>query len=79
MSLYVFLTVCVLGMDFLIFVLFQWMYADKRKAMARKLAECREAENKKVMPFAVRPRGPVTQIRLQKVRQRMASREPRVA
>jgi hypothetical protein len=79
MSLYVFLSVCVLGMDFLIFVLFQWMYADKRKAMARKLAECRKAEEKKVAPFVVHPRGVVTQMRLQKVRERMAGREPRVA
>jgi hypothetical protein len=79
MSLYVFLTVCVLGMDFLIFVLFQWMYADKRKAMARKLAACREAENKKVRPFVTHPRSAVTQMRLQKVRERMAGREPRVA
>jgi hypothetical protein len=76
MSLYVFVTVCVLGMDFLIFVLFQWMYGDKRRTIEKKLAECREAEEKKVM---VRPRGAVTQARLQKVREKMAGRMARLA
>jgi hypothetical protein len=72
MSFNVFVAVCVIGMDFLIFVLFQWMYGDKRRAMAKKLAEFREAEaRRKVMPF-VAPRSEVTQARLQKVRERMA-------
>jgi hypothetical protein len=55
------------------------MYGDKRRAMARKLAECRKAEENKVTPFEAHPRGVVTQMRLQKVRERMAGREPRVA
>ena len=42
MSFYLFIAVCVLGVDFLLYVLFQWMYGDKRRAIERKLAECRE-------------------------------------
>ena len=62
----------VCGWEPVVFVLFQWMYGDKRRAMAKKLAEFREAEAKrKVTPF-VTPRSAVTQARLQKVRERMA-------
>jgi hypothetical protein len=83
MSFYIFVAACVLGLDFLIFVLFHWMYADKRQAMAKKLAACRESEKRaaqerleaqhnKVRQFPSRPHSPLTQARLQKVRARMA-------
>jgi hypothetical protein len=38
MSLTVFLALCVLGLDFMIYALFQWTYGDKRNAVARQLA-----------------------------------------
>lgn len=38
MSLTVFLALCVLGLDFMIYVLVQWTYGDKRRALARQLA-----------------------------------------
>jgi len=38
MSLTVFLALCVLGVDFMIYTLFQWTYGDKRSALARQLA-----------------------------------------
>ncbi len=51
MSLYVFLSLCILGIDFLIYVFFQWTYGDKRRATARKLAALRNPPN----PQAPRP------------------------
>ncbi len=38
MSLTIFLAICVLGLDFMIFLLFQWTYGDKRRVLARQLA-----------------------------------------
>ena len=43
MSLTIFLTLCILGLDFLIFVLFKWTYGDKQRAIARRVAEERKA------------------------------------
>jgi hypothetical protein len=75
MSLNVFMAICVLGVDFLIYVLFQWTYGDKRRAMEKKVAEQRKAmEVERSRPFLVSSRkaGAVTQARLQRVRERMA-------
>ncbi len=43
MSLGVFIAICVLALDFLFYVLFQWTYGDKRGAMMKKVAEQRRA------------------------------------
>jgi hypothetical protein len=43
MSLTVFLALCVLGIDFMIYLLFQWIYGDKRRALTRKIAAHRNA------------------------------------
>jgi len=75
MSLGIFLTLCILGVDFLIYVLFQWTYGDKRAGTQRKLAAQREAmKQQAAKPFLVSSqRGrPETQARLQKIRARMA-------
>lgn len=75
MSLNIFMMVCVIGVDFLIYVLFQWTYGDKRRALQKKLAEQRKAmEAERSRPFVVRSKrvGAVTQARLQRVRERMA-------
>ena len=75
MSLNVFMAVCVLGVDFLIYVLFQWTYGDKRRALQKKLAEQRNAmEAERTRPFVLPPKSfeAVTQARLQRVRERMA-------
>lgn len=37
MPLAVFLAFCILGCDFMIYVLFQWMYGEKRRKRPRKL------------------------------------------
>jgi hypothetical protein len=43
MSLTVFLALCVLGLDFMIYALFQWTYGDNRSALARQLAAHKNA------------------------------------
>jgi hypothetical protein len=43
MSVTVFLALCILGLDFMLYVLFQWTYGDKRAALARKLAAHKKA------------------------------------
>ena len=43
MALKVFLALGILGVDFLIYVLFQWTWGDKRRAIARRVAEQRKA------------------------------------
>jgi hypothetical protein len=45
MSLTVFLAFCILGCDFLIFVLFKWLYGEKRRE-----ASSRSALGKHAMP-----------------------------
>jgi hypothetical protein len=42
MSLTVFLAFCILGCDFLLYVLFQWVYGEKHKNRARRAAARRE-------------------------------------
>lgn len=81
MSFTVFIAICVLGIDFLIYVLFQWTFGDKRRAMQKKLLEHRNAmQQQPARPFLVssrKPGGPETQARLRKVRERMATGVPR--
>ena len=43
MSLTVFLALCVLGLDFMIYVLFKLLYGDRRSVIARRVAAQREA------------------------------------
>jgi hypothetical protein len=42
MSLNIFLMICILGIDFMIYVLFQWIFGDKRSAIARQVALSRK-------------------------------------
>jgi hypothetical protein len=74
MSLTAFLALSILGIDFLIYVLFQWTYGEKRTAIARKIAAQRIAVDQHASkPFVVSSRKatPETQKRLQLVRERM--------
>jgi hypothetical protein len=43
MSFNVFVTVCILGLDFMIYVLFKLIYGDRRSLIARRVAEQRKA------------------------------------
>ncbi len=49
MSQAVFLVLSILGMDFLLYVLFQWTYGDRRRRIARKVQRFRNEQ-----PFLVR-------------------------
>jgi len=54
MSVTVFLALCILGMDFLIYALFEWTYGEKRSALARRIAAHREAVKEQApRPFVV--------------------------
>jgi hypothetical protein len=61
MSLTVFLAFCILGCDFLLYVLFQWIYGEKHRKHARRVAarakkrralSGEEAEESRVLPFS---------------------------
>jgi len=63
MSLTVFLAFCILGCDFLLYVLFQWVYGEKHKNHARRVAARRQkrrtfsgkgVEETRVLPFPQR-------------------------
>jgi hypothetical protein len=63
MSLTVFLAFCILGCDFLLYVLFQWLYGEKHRKHVRRVAaraEKRRAlssnhpEAARVVPFPER-------------------------
>lgn len=51
MGLTVFFGLCILGVDFMIYVLFQWAWGDKRRLIARQVAAHRKA-------FDAQPRRP---------------------
>ncbi len=54
MALTLFIALCILGVDFLIYVLFQWTWGDKRRAIARQVAAHRNAlEGQPRRPFLV--------------------------
>jgi uncharacterized membrane protein YccC len=54
MSLAIFLTLCIVGIDFLIYVLFQWTFGDKRRALQRKIEAQRRRMNEATGPVLVR-------------------------
>jgi hypothetical protein len=61
MSLTIFLAFCILGCDFLLYVLFQWVYGEKHRKHARRAANrkvrrhpvpAREAGEGRVVSFS---------------------------
>ena len=42
MSMTMFLAFCILGCDFMLYALFQWIYGEKHRNYARRLATRRE-------------------------------------
>ena len=74
MSFGIFLTLCILGADFLIYFLFQWIYGEKRAAQAKKVtAQRRSMEEENAGPYLVHSRkgGTVTQEGMRKIRSKM--------
>jgi hypothetical protein len=54
MSLTIFLVLCIFGLDFMIYAFFQWIYGDKRGALARQLAALKNARKEQSpRPFLV--------------------------
>ena len=59
MSLNVFVTLCILGIDFMVYALFQWTYGDKRRKIARKIAAIRNSSEPPLSrPFLVASKRP---------------------
>jgi hypothetical protein len=63
MSITVFLAFCILGCDFLLYVLFQWIYGEKHRKHVRRVAAHRQnrrtlsgegVEEARVLPFRER-------------------------
>jgi hypothetical protein len=44
MSFTVFMALCILGCDFLIYVLYQWAFGERRRTLMRRAASRRRAE-----------------------------------
>lgn len=64
MSFTIFLAFCILGLDFMIYVLFQWLYGDRRSVIARRVAQQRkaaQAEAAGLILFPARKSPPVYQ------------------
>jgi hypothetical protein len=57
MSLTVFLAICVLGLDFMIFVLFQWLYGEKNRNRVRRSAARGHAAHSQTPLYYVSSRG----------------------
>ena len=57
MSLTVFIAICVLGLDFMIFVLFQWLYGEKNRNRFRRSAARRHAAHSQASLYYVSSRG----------------------
>jgi hypothetical protein len=60
MSLTLFLAFCILSCDFLLYVLFQWIYGERHRKHARRIAArekrralaTKQAGQRRVLPFA---------------------------
>ncbi len=78
MSATLFLGFCILACDFLLYVLFQWTYGEKRRGLSRRSKTLKIATNQPdARPFLVSSRGnSVAQVqRPQRIRQRTAQDE----
>jgi hypothetical protein len=57
MSLTIFLALCILGLDFMIYVLFKLFYGDRRSLIARRVAEQRKAAEAEAAGLIFVPAG----------------------
>jgi hypothetical protein len=57
MSLTVFIAICVLGLDFMIFVLFQWLYGEKNRNWFRRSSARRQTTHSQTPLYYVSSRG----------------------
>jgi len=55
MSLTVFMAICILGCDFMLYVLFQWLYGEKHRKHVRKSpAESKAVQMQESLPRLVK-------------------------
>jgi len=78
MSATIFLAICILGCDFLLYVLYQWNYGERRRGLSRRPRALRTTvEQQNVEPFLAASRkraaGPKGNLRV--IRGRAAVRE----
>ena len=59
----IFVAVSILGLDFMIYVLFKLLYGDKRKAIARQVAEQRKAAKAEASGLFLVPAHKATPLR----------------
>lgn len=65
MSITVLFAICILSCDFLLYVLYQWTYGEKRRGLSRKSQRRRRsAAQQKVRPFPVPNRRNATEQKL---------------
>ena len=56
MSLTVFMAICILGCDFMLYVLFQWLYGEKRRKHVRKSPSMNATPRmRESRPYLVKP------------------------
>ena len=63
MSFTLFMTLCILGCDFLIYILYQWAFGERRRTLMRRTASRRRAEalrNPQDRPTATAQKSPAT-------------------
>lgn len=78
MSVTVFLAICILGCDFLLYVLFQWTYGEKRRGLSRRSNPLKSAMSRQdPRPFLVSSRPGATRSvqRVHMMRQGIAKEE----
>jgi hypothetical protein len=80
MPLNIFLAFCILGIAFMIYAFFQWIYGDKRSTLARQIAAHKNAlKEQSHRPFLLAPqKAPLgAQERSDSVGGRVAKSKPR--
>jgi hypothetical protein len=78
MSATVFLAICILGCDLLLYILYQWTYGERRRGLSRRgRARRRKAQPQNVKPSLAASRERLTEAKqnLRVIRGRVAERE----
>ena len=78
MSTTVFLAVCILGCDLLLYILYEWTYGERRRGLSRRTRSRKTmVERQNVEPFlaASRKRAAETKQNMRVIRGRAAERE----
>ena len=77
MSLTIFLAICILGMDFMIFVLFKWLYGEKKRNRLRRSARRTHSAGSQTPVYYVYGSGK-SQTRMDRASLRVIPGRPRI-